>query len=162
MSYNNDRLCLLVLEQLQKSHPTRITRVEVETLFDNYKTPSDAIESLGLGLTHLIDLEHIPDWDMDGDHGEGTGFLCIAFENTYDGTVTILDQVCERDKNGVPFMSEAWMPENNFNNNSIIPLSEQKEILMKRYCDGHPYKPLIFKFTTEDYEQDPRWSVHEW
>jgi len=161
MSYNNDRLCLLVLEQLQKSHPTRITRVEVETLFDDYINPSDAIESLGLdSLTHLIDLERIPDWHMDGDHETG-GFLCVAFEN-YDGTVTILDQVCERDENGVPFVSDAWMPENNFNNNSTIPLDEQEDILKKRYCDGNPKKPLIFKFTTEDYELDPRWSVHQW
>ena len=81
------------------------------------------------------------------------GYLCVAFEHP-DGTITLLREVCERDKKGRPGVSEAWLPEYNFTKHSPVSLAEQEYFLQKRYYDTSPTKPLIFRYGREEDEED--------
>jgi len=91
-------------------------------------------------------------WTMSGE-SRTTGCVCIAFENA-DGSVTLLREVCERNKSGEPYLSQSWLPEYNFTKESPISLAEQERFLQMRYYDGSLKKPLVFKYVFMDDEED--------
>jgi len=156
MSSQSVPICQRVLESLEAFYDNRfeISRVEEETHFDGYRHFFDAVGALNLHheAKHMIDLDDTPDWAMSGDSNT-TGLLCIAFEDG-NGHITLLRQVCERNKNGVPYVSQAWLPEYNFTKESPISLSEQIDILERRYYDSSPKKPLVFRYAFMDDEED--------
>lgn len=148
-------ICLRVLERLEAFHGYAISRVEEESHFDDYPHFFDAVGALGISQKHhghMVDLDDSNYWNMSGESNTN-GTLCVAFENG-DGSITLLREVCERNKNGEPYLSQAWLPEYNFTKDSPISLSEQERFLQMRYYDTCPKKPLIFKFVTMDDEND--------
>ena len=151
-------LCKKVLEKLEAyydNYPFHIiSRVEEETHFDDFQHFSDAVKHLNLEQEahHMVDLDDTSDWAMSGDSNT-TGNLCIAFQNA-DGSITLLREVCEKNKAGVPYLSEAWLPEYNFTKQSPISLSEQERMLQMRYYDGSLSKPLVFRYVYMDDEGD--------
>ena len=154
-------LCRRVLERLEAHSGLQISRVEEETYFDDYGHFFDAVGALNLHheAKHMVDLDGVADWSMSGDSNT-TGQLCIAFENS-DGTITLLREVCERDKQGRPYVSEAWLPEYNFNVRSPVPRWEQERFLQMRYYDSSLKKPLVFSYALVDDEEDEKFTRSE-
>ena len=154
MSASSVPICQRVLERLESAHGITVSRVEEETFFDDYKHFSDAVKHLNLEreANHMVDLDDTSDWAMSGDTNT-LGYLCVAFENA-DGTITLLREVCAKNKNGVPYVSHAWLPEYNFTKDSPVSLTEQEYFLQKRYYDGSLTKPRVFRYALEDDEED--------
>ena len=153
-------ICQRVLESLEAYTGQSISRVEEESHFDDYSHFFDAVGALNVSLKHyrhMVDLDDTDYWLMSGDSNT-TGTLCIAFEDG-NGHITLLRQVCERNKHGVPYVSQAWLPEYNFTKESPISLSEQVDILQKRYYDSSPKKPLVFRYAFMDDEEDERFKM---
>jgi hypothetical protein len=154
MSLQSEPICLRVLERLETVIGKDISRVEEVTYFDDYRYFFEAAKSLNLHISynHMADLDDTPEWDMSGD-STTQGYLCVAFEHP-DGSVTLLREVCERNKSGEPYVSQAWLPEYNFTKDSPVSLDEQKRFLQMRFYDTSPKKPLIFKYVPLDEEED--------
>lgn len=154
MSASSVPICQRVLERLEEFHGFSVSRVEEETFFDDYRHFFDAVGHLNLQheAKHMVDLDDTADWALSGDSNT-LGYLCVAFEHP-DGTITLLREVCERDKKGRPGVSEAWLPEYNFTKHSPVSLAEQEYFLQKRYYDTSPTKPLIFRYGREEDEED--------
>lgn len=151
-------ICQRVLESLEAYTGQSISRVEEESHFDDYRHFFDAVGALNLHheAKHMVDLDDTADWAMSGDSNT-TGNLCIAFEDG-NGYITLLRQVCERNKHGVPYVSQSWLPEYNFTKESPVSLSEQEYFLQKRYYDSSPKKPLVFRYVYEDDEDDEKFK----
>ena len=152
-------LCKKVLEKLEAySGNCVVSRVEEETHFDDFQHFSDAVEKLNLPekAEHMVDLDDTADWAMSGDSNT-LGNLCIAFKNA-DDSITLLREVCEKNKAGVPYLSEAWLPEYNFTKQSPVSLDEQERFLQMRYYDGSLSKPLVFRYVYLDDEEDEKFK----
>jgi hypothetical protein len=122
----------------------------IEAIVEYEQREVSRIEEVGIEFyePYYVNNKYV---DIDGDEVDEDGEYYVVVQSEGSNNVTLLRSVTERNCNGVPYLSDGWLPENAFPKPSVFSEQEQIYMLKVHYLNDHKGKEIrVVKVFFED------------